>query len=74
MDNKAIFGFYFTGLAANIFGFNPNYILITGRSSWTLYENNDHTGNATCLIGSQEMSGFLGNSYNFQSISKGCAT
>jgi hypothetical protein len=64
-----------TGPAANGFDLEPVfypyiYVLITGRSSWTLFLNNDFSGNATCLIGTGEMQTF--DMYNFKSITRGC--
>ncbi len=64
-----------TGPAANGFDLEPVFysflrVIITGRSSWTLFLNNDFSGNATCLIGTQEMQLFA--MYNFKSITRGC--
>ncbi|OXA46082.1 hypothetical protein Fcan01_19313 [Folsomia candida] len=43
----------FTGSSATNFGFLAKYIVLTGRSSWTGFENADFTGNSTCFSSSE---------------------
>lgn len=62
----------FTGLAANNFDFVPTALILTGRSSWTGFFNNDFSGNSTCystaeLIGWVYMYGNV-----VRSIVQGC--
>ncbi|XP_021951949.2 uncharacterized protein LOC110848907 [Folsomia candida] len=39
----------YTSLAATNFGFIPTNLVLTGRSSWTGFVNDDFTGNSTCF-------------------------
>lgn len=45
----------FTNLAHSNFGFLPTYMVITGRSSWTGFVNEDFTDNFTCFSTSELM-------------------
>lgn len=45
----------FTALAGNNFGFVPTGFVLTGRSSWTAFFNDNFTGNSTCYTTSALM-------------------
>ncbi|XP_021957375.1 uncharacterized protein LOC110853421 [Folsomia candida] len=59
----------FTTSAANNFGFEAEYVIVSGMSSWTLYYNDDFTGNTTCVNGN---GGLVGSNRNFRSATMGC--
>ncbi|XP_035712613.1 uncharacterized protein LOC118437575 [Folsomia candida] len=62
----------FTALAGTNFGFIPTGLVLTGRSSWTGFVNDDFTGNSTCfstaeLIGYTSLTGI-----EIRSLIQGC--
>lgn len=62
----------FTGLAANNFGFLPKFLVLTGRSSWTGFPNEDFSGNATCFS-VMDIIGYINiSSYGIKSLVQGC--
>ncbi|OXA42673.1 hypothetical protein Fcan01_22422 [Folsomia candida] len=62
----------FTGLSATNFGFVPKYAVLTGRSSWTGFENEDFTGNATCFETLREIEATLLGEKEIRSFAQGC--
>ncbi|OXA42524.1 uncharacterized protein LOC118438803 [Folsomia candida] len=62
----------FTGLAANNFGFLPKYLVLTGGSSWTAFDGNDFSGNATCYSSSRWVDGIYPRT-PIRSVVQGCA-
>lgn len=58
--------------AAN-WGFFPEFLMITGFSNWTLYYNDDFTGESTCVRGTSDFHPIsIPNIPTFRSVVKGC--
>ncbi|XP_021959262.1 uncharacterized protein LOC110855149 [Folsomia candida] len=62
----------FTALAATNFGFVPKYMVLTGRSSWTGFFNDDFTGNSTCFSTSELVAQVYLTEITVRSLVKGC--
>lgn len=62
----------FTGMAAANFGFVPSYMVLTGRSSYTGFANDDFSGNSTCFSTPDLMETFSLHGIEIRSLVKGC--
>ncbi len=62
----------FTGSAATNFGFVPTLIVLTGRSNWTGFANEDFSGNSTCFTSTNIMENVYLDGIEVRSLVKGC--
>ncbi len=62
----------FTAAEANNFGFVPKWMLLSGRSSWTGFANEDFTGNSTCFTSSYLLWGLDLRNIEVRSLVNGC--